>query len=423
VASISLRRVSKVHTGGLRALDDLSLDVDDGHVVVVLGGPASGKTTLLRVVAGLERPTRGEVVLDGVPVTEVPPAGRGVGVVFRTPALYPGLTVAANIAFPLVVAAAHRAAIEAATRTWARTLGLTAVLDRRPAELDDEQQQRVAVARAMVRAPRVLLLDEPVSRLAERSAARLLAEIVWLVRETGTTAVFATSHRGDAPAVADAIAVLREGRVEDVGPPDRVYSRPGTAFVAGLVGGAATALLAADVELDEGACVAVWLAVWASFGVLLGYLLACELAHFHGDPVVVGVPPEALRLVAPARNAVGAPVLQGVVRRVVPLGPRSDVAVDVGGTAVVLDRDRRPGRLDPAGGVVTAAAGGRHLRHALRRDLSTIPRASTDRPAELTVRTARADAPQVGERVFLAVDLALVHFFDACGRRIRSGWR
>ena len=430
MASITLSKVSKVYPPSVRAVDDLSLDVGDGEVVVLLGGSGCGKSTLLRMVAGIERPTGGQILFDGVDVAEASPPERRVAMLFQRPALYPRLTVAANIAFPLQTASvrAERAAV--LVRASARAAGVEGVLDRHPHDLTDEQQQRVAVARAMVRSPRLLLLDEPVAQVGGTAGARLLAEIASLVREAGITAVYVTPERGDAPAVADRIGVMRNGRIEDIGPPSRVYARPATAFTAALVGGPAITLLDATVEMEDGSHTAAWL---GRVGLALPWqdLQARELTHFHGERVVVGIPPEALRLVGPAPNAIGGPVLPGVVRRVVPLGAFSDSAVDIGGTAVDLDRDRSD---DGEGGgraslgalrrvEELAAVGGRHGRHGPRQDLSEIPRASTAHPAELTVRTTRAAAPQQGSRVFVGVDLACVHFFDVRGRRIGAGWR
>jgi multiple sugar transport system ATP-binding protein len=433
VASITLSKVSKVYPPSVRAVDDLSLDVGDGEVVVLLGGPGCGKSTLLRMVAGIERPTSGQILFDGVDVAAATPPERRVAMLFQRPALYPKLTVAANIGFPLQTASVRAERATALVRASARATGVAGLLDKHPHELTDEQQQRVAVARAMVRSPRLLLLDEPVSQVGGTAGAKLLAEIATLVRDAGITAVYVTPERGDAPAVADRIGVMRNGRIEDIGPPSRVYDRPATAFTAALVGGPAVTLLDATVEMEDGSHTAAWL---GRVGLALPWrdLQARELTHFHGERVVVGIPPEALRLVGPGPNAIGGPVLPGVVRRVVPLGAFSDSAVDIGGTAVDLDRDRSD---DGEGGgrassgalrrvEELAAVGGRHGRHGKhgpRRDLSEIPRASTTHPAELTVRTARADAPQQGSRVFVRVDLSRVHFFDDRGRRIGTGWR
>lgn len=423
MASLTLRRVSKVYPPSVRAVDDVSLDVGDGEVVVLLGGPASGKSTLLRLLAGIETPTRGEILFDGTDVAALSPPARRVAMVFQNSALHPHFTVADSIGFPLRTAAVRADRVAALVRASARAVGVEELLPRRPHELTGEQRQRVAVARAMVRAPRVVLLDEPVSHVAGTAGARLLAEIVTMVRESGATAVYATPDRADAPAVADRIGVVRHGRIEDIGPPGRVYSRPATVFTAALVGGQALTLVEATVEVEDGSHAAVWLGAGVGFALAWSDLQARELTHFHGDRVVVGIPPEALRLVAPARNAIGDPVLAGVVRRVVP-GVHCDVAVDIGGTAVDLDGDGPDavGRQSRVRTLVGSAAG-RHGRHAPRRDLSEIPRASTAHPAEVTVRTPRPVAPQVGARVFVRVDLARLHFFDVLGRRIGAGWR
>jgi multiple sugar transport system ATP-binding protein len=427
VAAVTIRGLVKVFPPAVRAVDDLSLDLGDGEVVALLGAPGCGKSTLLKLLAGITAPTRGEILFDGVDVADATPPERGVAMVFQRPALYPRSTVAANIGFPLRTASVRPARVQELVLASARATGVEGLLTRLPAELTVDQQQRVALARAIVRRPGLLLFDEPVSQFAGREGERLLAETATLARALGSTALYVTPDRGDVPAVADRIGVLRDGRIEDLGPPARVRARPATAFVASIVGGPSTTLLEGGVQVEEGGHVAVWI---GDAPLVLPWrdLLARQLAHFHGDRVLVGVPAEALALAGPAPNAVGAPVLPGVVRRVVPLGPHGECAVDVGGTPVDPDSGRRGARgplaaLRSTGRSRPLPGGRRHGRLGPRLDLSAIPRVTADHPAELVVRTPPAVTPRVGAPVAVRVDLSRVHFFDAHGRRIGAGWR
>jgi ABC-type sugar transport system ATPase subunit len=236
MASVTLRRLSKVFDGGIQALHQLDLDVRDGELLVILGPSGSGKTTVLRCIAGLEAPTTGDVVIGERVVTHVAPAARDVAMVFQTPALYPHLSVRENIAFPLElrgVSDAHvaRRVVETATR-----LGLQDKLDRLPEHLSEGERQRAALGRAIVRGPQAFLLDEPLSRLDAKLRIELRVELLALHRALGATMIYVTHDQTEAMTMGQRIAVLHEGRLRQVGTPEEVYQRPADVHVARFVG-------------------------------------------------------------------------------------------------------------------------------------------------------------------------------------------
>ncbi|CAN5271792.1 ATP-binding cassette domain-containing protein [soil metagenome] len=230
-----LQGVTK-HYGDVRALDDLTLDVRAGELMVLVGPSGSGKSTVLRVLAGLEPMDAGTVHVDGHDVTDLAPHRRDIAMVFQDYALYPHLTVAGNIGFGLrarrVPAAEARQAVTAA----AAQLGLGEVLDRFPDQLSGGQQQRVALGRAMVRDPAAYLMDEPLSNLDAQLRHTTRADIVALHRRLRTTTVYVTHDQAEAMTMGDRVAVLRDGRLLQVGTPREVYDTPADVFVAGFLG-------------------------------------------------------------------------------------------------------------------------------------------------------------------------------------------
>ena len=218
------------------ALDGLSLAVSDGELVTILGPSGSGKSTALRVIAGLERPDSGRVLIDGQDVTDIEPSRRGVGMVFQSFALFPHLSVADNIGFGLAARRVTAVERDRRVRETAEWLELAHLLERRPSELSGGERQRVALARGLVRRPRVLLLDEPLSNLDARLRAQTRAELGRLHAETGITMVYVTHDQAEALSLGNRMAVLREGSLQQLDDPDRVYARPANRFVGGFVG-------------------------------------------------------------------------------------------------------------------------------------------------------------------------------------------
>jgi multiple sugar transport system ATP-binding protein len=227
MAGLEIRNLSKHFRGGAKAVDGVDLDVADGELLVVLGDSGSGKTTLLRLIAGLEQPTQGTIHLGGRDVTALPPHQRNVAMVFQDLALYSHLRVRDNLAFGLAAEPStdkKQDQIEQRVLEVAQMLGIEPLLNRYPAELSGGEQQRVALGRAIARRPAVLLLDEPLSSLDTRRRRSLRQEIKNLQRRLGAPTIYVTHDEDDALALADRIAVLQHGRLEQVGLPEAVLS-------------------------------------------------------------------------------------------------------------------------------------------------------------------------------------------------------
>ena len=273
MASLALHRISK-RFGTTEVLRDVSLDVADGEFLAILGASGCGKSTLLRILAGLEGLNAGTVEIAGRDVTELPPKARNLAMVFQTYALYPHMTVAANIAVPLEMrrlsalarlpviralvpgARTTRQGIAAEVTRVADALGLAALLNRRPAQLSGGQRQRVALARAMVRQPAAFLMDEPLSNLDARLRAEAREEILGLQRRLGATVIYVTHDQAEAMAMADRVAVMRAGRVVQVAPPRVLYEQPDSLEVARFVGQPPMNALPATVDGDGALVVA-----------------------------------------------------------------------------------------------------------------------------------------------------------------------
>jgi len=224
--------------GATAVLDDIGLDVARAEFFAFLGPSGSGKTTLLRLIAGFGRPSAGRIRIGERDVTELPPWSRNVGMVFQSYALWPHMTVAKNVAFGLERRRLPRQKIAHKVAAALDLVGLAAFADRRPAQLSGGQQQRVALARTLVIEPEVLLLDEPLSNLDARLRVEMRSEIKALQRKLGITTVYVTHDQEEANAVADRIAVLDQGKIQQIGTPVELYDRPANRFVAGFLGAA-----------------------------------------------------------------------------------------------------------------------------------------------------------------------------------------
>ncbi|RMF33059.1 MAG: ABC transporter ATP-binding protein [Chlorobiota bacterium] len=238
--------------GASVALDGIELEVERGEFLVVVGPSGCGKSTLLRLIAGLESPTSGEIYFDGRPISTLPPQRRDVGMVFQNYALYPHMTVAENIAFPLRVRKISKAEITLHVRQVAALLSLEGLLERFPRELSGGQQQRVAVGRALVRSPRVFLFDEPLSNLDTRLRMEMRAELAALQRRIGITTLYVTHDHTEAMTMGDRIAVLDHGRLLQVGSPAELYSDPAELFVATFLGTLPINTIAGVLDAAEG---------------------------------------------------------------------------------------------------------------------------------------------------------------------------
>ncbi len=235
MAQVSFDGVTK-QFGDTTAVDDLTLHIADGELLVLLGSSGCGKTTALRLVAGLEEVTSGTVSIGDRVVNDVDPKDRDVAMVFQSYALYPHLTVAKNIEFPLRQRGVDKAERALKVKRAAETLGLATLLDRKPGQLSGGQRQRVALARAIVREPLVFLMDEPLSNLDAALRAQTRADIVELQARLGTTTLYVTHDQVEAMTMGDRIAVMSEGKLQQVAAPEALYAQPANAFVARFLG-------------------------------------------------------------------------------------------------------------------------------------------------------------------------------------------
>jgi putative spermidine/putrescine transport system ATP-binding protein len=345
---IAIRGLSR-RFGRFTAVDNVSLQIEPGEFVTLLGPSGSGKTTLLGAIAGFAAVDEGDIWVDGHSVRGVPPHKRGFGMVFQHYALFPHMTVAQNVGFPLRMAGLGRAE---STRRIGETLELLHLGEyagRLPAQLSGGQQQRVAIARAIVRRPPVVLMDEPLSALDRRLREAIQIEIRALHRTLGTTIVFVTHDQGEALALSDRIAVLDKGRIVQVGTPGALYRQPGNEFVARFVG--ESNLLDARVLRTEGGAAVLQVDQGQAFEARHA---GAPLAP--GQQVKVLVRPERIALVAAGTsNASGA--LTATVESTVFLGEisRIDAVLTGGGKLQVRGLDPRDGRLPAIGDTVHLA--------------------------------------------------------------------
>ena len=258
-APVQFRGISK-HYGSFCAIHGLQLDIRAGEFMTLLGPSGSGKTTTLMLIAGFDAPSAGEILIDGAPVVRLPPYRRNVGMVFQSYALFPHMTVAENIGFPLKQRGVVRAERDAAVRRMLDLVQLPGFAGRYPQQLSGGQQQRVAIARAVVFDPQVLLMDEPLSALDKQLRDAMQMEIKRLHDRLGITFVYVTHDQGEALAMSDRVAVMNEGRVEQLASPQAVYDAPSNRFVAAFVGQANFAPVSSVAEQDDG------LLVWTAWG-------------------------------------------------------------------------------------------------------------------------------------------------------------
>jgi multiple sugar transport system ATP-binding protein len=235
MGKINLRNVAK-RFGEVAVIPDINLDIEDGEFVVFVGPSGCGKSTLLRLIAGLEDVSDGVIQIDGVNATDLPPAKRGLAMVFQSYALYPHMSVRKNISFPLKMAGLDQAEIDRKVEGAAKVLNLTNYLDRRPGQLSGGQRQRVAIGRAIVREPKAFLFDEPLSNLDAALRVNMRIEISELHQSLKTTMIYVTHDQVEAMTMADKIVVLNAGRIEQVGSPLELYRSPANTFVAGFIG-------------------------------------------------------------------------------------------------------------------------------------------------------------------------------------------
>jgi ABC-type sugar transport system ATPase subunit len=312
--------------GEVVAVEDLSLQIADGEFMVLLGPSGCGKSTALRMIAGLEEITSGILTIGERVINHIPPRDRDIAMVFQSYALYPHMSVAKNIESPLV--ANKNAKVDAAERQRrvaeaARALGLGDFLGRKPGELSGGQRQRVALARAIVRNPEVFLMDEPLSNLDAKLRTQTRLELVELHRRLGTTIVYVTHDQVEAMTMADRIAVINEGRLQQVGAPQAVYERPANLFVGAFIGSPPMNTIPGTVTGDGPA----WVRTDAGVVAVQDRGSAAE-----GDAVIAGIRPEHLVLAGPDPQR----SLVGTVENVELLGHERHVVCAVGATRMTI---------------------------------------------------------------------------------------
>jgi multiple sugar transport system ATP-binding protein len=249
LADVRYVQATRIYPGNDEpAVDALDLTIEDGEFMVLVGPSGSGKTTALRMLAGLEEIDAGAVFIGERDVSDIPPKQRDVAMVFQNYALYPYLTVAANIGFPLRIAGIKKRERELRVAEVAKMLGLTEFLERKPAQLSGGQRQRVAMGRAIIRTPSVFLMDEPLSNLDAKLRVQMRADIAALQSDLGITTVYVTHDQAEAMTLGHKVAVLHHGRLQQCGPPRELYERPANGFVAGFIGSPAMNLCTVPVQ-------------------------------------------------------------------------------------------------------------------------------------------------------------------------------
>jgi putative spermidine/putrescine transport system ATP-binding protein len=233
--AVAFRNVSR-HFGEVRAADDVSFEIEDGEFFALLGPSGSGKTTCLRLIAGFEQPTAGDIRIHGQPMSGVPPYERDVNTVFQDYALFPHMTVGENVAYGMMIRKVPKPEREARANEMLEMVALAGLAGRRPSQLSGGQRQRVALARALINQPSVLLLDEPLGALDLKLREQMQVELKGIQGDVGITFVYVTHDQEEALTMSDRIAVFNDGRIEQIGTPAEVYERPGNPFVAGFVG-------------------------------------------------------------------------------------------------------------------------------------------------------------------------------------------
>ena len=309
--------------GRVTALDDLSLEVAEGRFFVIFGPSAVGKTTTLRMIAGLVRPDRGSVEIFGRDVTQAPIAGRGVSMVFQTFALYPHLTVYENLAYPLREAGVAAAEIKRRVNEISEMLRIGHVLQRKPGTASGGEQQRVALGRSLIQRPKILLLDEPLTNLDAKLRHDMRAEFKRLHREFGITIIYATPDELEALSMGDEIAVMRHGRIVQTGSPDALYDSPRDVYVATKIGAPAMNIIAGERGSDAAA-------IKLPFGEIRADPAETPwareaVAAAPGTSVLFGIRPFDVRVTQEG----GA--YSGEVRLVEPLGDLTIVDIEAGG--------------------------------------------------------------------------------------------
>lgn len=288
MAGLSLEHIGKTYPNGFEGVKDFNLEIEDKEFIIFVGPSGCGKSTTLRMIAGLEDITSGTLKIDGRVVNDVEPADRDIAMVFQTYALYPHMTVYDNMAFPLMLRKVPKADIDKAVHEAARILDLEKLLDRKPSALSGGQRQRVAMGRAIVRRPKVYLMDEPLSNLDAKLRVQMRAEISKLHDRLGATIIYVTHDQTEAMTLGTRIVVMKDGVMQQVDTPSKLYSEPCNLFVAGFIGSPQMNFIDATVVEKDGAVALAF----GSNAVTLPDAKAAALKPYVGKVVVMGIRPE-----------------------------------------------------------------------------------------------------------------------------------
>lgn len=299
MASVSLKGVNKRYPGGVQAVTDLNLDIEDKEFIVLIGPSGCGKSTILRMIAGLEEITEGDLFIDGRKVNDIPPKDRDIAMVFQTYALYPHMTVFENMAFGLKLRKIPKDEIRRLVEEAAESLDIRHLLDRKPKALSGGQRQRVALGRAIVRDPQVFLLDEPLSNLDIKLRAQMRTELARLHKKLGTTFVYVTHDQVEAMTMGDRIVVIKDGVVQQISDPATLYEHPVNKFVAGFMGAPQMNFVEAKLVLQEGKYTVLFgsedteTEKGKKFSIRLPNSRVCkELENYVDKEVILGIRPE-----------------------------------------------------------------------------------------------------------------------------------
>jgi multiple sugar transport system ATP-binding protein len=372
MAAIKLEHVTKTFAGGVVAVDDVNLTVEDGEFMVLVGPSGCGKSTLLRMIAGLEEITDGEISIGDRDITELPPPERDIAMVFQNYALYPHMSVRANLGFGLSVRHTPKLEIRKRVDDVATLLGLEELLDRKPAHLSGGQRQRVAMGRAIIREPKAFLMDEPLSNLDAKLRVGMRASLAQLHARLAITSVYVTHDQTEAMTLGHRVAVMRDGRVVQVDVPQRLYHSPNDLFVAGFIGSPSMNLVEATVAGDS-----------IAFGQFRIPLAPQRRPPQGVDKVVLGIRPESFddAALAPARL----PRITVTVEVLEELGSDSHVFFNVTAPRVTIE-----------------------TRNASEDEATIL----AEQDSRFTARVNPATKAGVGTPLELAVDPTKFHFFD-----------
>jgi len=372
VAEIVLDNLSKVFSGGVVAVDGVSLTIGSGEFLVLVGPSGCGKSTLLRMIAGLEEVTGGTIAIGEHDVTDLPPRARDIAMVFQSYALYPHMTVRQNLGYGLKVRKTPKREIGERVTRAAELLGLDELLDRKPAALSGGQRQRVAMGRAIVREPKAFLMDEPLSNLDAKLRVSMRAQLAALHGRLATTTIYVTHDQIEAMTLGQRVAVMRDGRIQQVDTPQELYARPANLFVAAFIGSPAMNLV--EAELAHGQ---------ARFG---GYAIPLPATDTTPDgQVIAGIRPEAFQDAAFADPSL--PRIDVKVEVVEELGADTHVLFSVAAPRVEVTEVR-----EAAGDEDTTLA--------------------TVEGSLFTARVDPATSAKPGAQLRLAVDPSRFHYFD-----------